>query len=114
MLSQRISISFPVKVSVSVREILEAPGKLLDIVVKPLEALARKALDPVLRKLQFNIELPRELASLAGQFDSLSSVLASVQSPVTKIEQALQVQVPNNYRNQISQLVNMTTAQLAR
>ena len=114
VMSKSISITFPVKVSVSVRQILEAPGKLLDIVVKPLEELARKALDPVLRKTKINISLPSELTSLPGQFDGLSSVLAGVQSPISKIEQALQVQVPQNYCNQLSHLVNMNTSQLAR
>jgi chaperonin cofactor prefoldin len=113
VMSKTISIKFPVKVSVSVRQILEAPGKLLDIVVKPLEKLARKALDPILSKTNIHISLPRELTSLSGQFDGLSSVLAGVQSPISKIEQALQVQVPQNYGNQISRLAKMTTSQLA-
>ncbi len=114
VMSMSISIKFPINVSVSVRQVLEAPGKLLDIVVKPLEELARKALDPVLRKTNINISLPRELTSLSGQFVGLSSVLAGIQSPISKIEQDLQVQVPQNYGNQISRLANMTTSQLAR
>jgi|GEM_PF-5722805 len=114
VMSKKLSIKFPVKVSVSVRQILEAPGKLIDVVVKPLTKLAEKALKPILGKVKVKVGLPRELKSLSGQLNKLKSMNAGLQSPISKVDNALRVQVPQNYRQQIGRLLSKSTSQLTR
>ncbi|REK17733.1 MAG: hypothetical protein DWQ37_05690 [Planctomycetota bacterium] len=114
VMNKRISIKFPVKVSVSVRQILESPGKVIDIAVKPLQALAQKILKPVLPKKSLTIKLPRELSALSGKLNGLSSALSRLQSPISKIDQALRTDVPKNFQTQINRLANTSTSQLGR
>ena len=48
--SLSFKIPFGKRVSFSVRTVIESPGKVMDIALKPLQKLAQKALQPVLGK----------------------------------------------------------------
>lgn len=114
VLSKKISIKFPVKVSVSVRQIIEAPGKLIDVVVKPLQKLAEKALKPVTKKFQINLKMPREITALTGKLNSLKSAANNLNSPTQKIEKALKKQIPGKFKSKLSNLVSKSTSNFAR
>ncbi len=113
VLSKKLTIKFP-KFSISLRQFLEAPGKLIDLVVKPLEKLARKILAPVLRKAKFKVPVPREVTRLSGQFDKLKSVASGLGSSIANVERSLNRQFPTNYRNKLGGLLRASTSQLTR
>ncbi|MEM6654396.1 MAG: hypothetical protein AAF596_01210 [Planctomycetota bacterium] len=112
VLSKKVSIKFPKKISISVRQVIEAPGKLIDIVLKPLQKLAEAALKPVLSKFQIRINMPREITALPGQMNGLRSI--NVNSPMGKIESALRKQVPRQFTSKVGQLLRASTASLTR
>ena len=114
VLSKKISIKFPVKFSVSIRQLLEAPGKVLDIVLKPLEKLAEKALSPVLKKLKLEVRVPGEVNSLTSKLNNLKSAVSGIGSSFDKVERALKSQLPNQYQNQVKSFLQKSTSQLTR
>lgn len=112
VMSKRISVKFPVKFSVSIRELLEAPGKVLDVVLKPLQKLADKALQPVLKKLKLEIKVPGQIGSIPNQMNGLQSKLNGLGKSISKVENALKKQVPQKFTSEINKLKNKSTSQL--
>lgn len=80
-LGKRLTIKIPLSkktVSFSIRQILEKPGNVIGVVLKPLEKLADKLLQPVLKKLKLEIKAPSGLTELSGQVAFLSSIDAEL------------------------------------
>lgn len=96
---KRISIKIPLtrkRVSFTTRQILVTPGKVLDIVLKPLEKLAKKALSPVLRKLNIRIQPPKGIAAMSRSLVSLqrngTKLTKSMDSLERKVDRELRPQ----------------------
>ena len=93
VLGKKLSIKIPFSkktLSVSVRDILEKTGQVLNIVLKPLEKLADKVLSPVLGKLKLEMKMPRGLDELNRQIDSLYSVDRKISSAINGLERQIQ------------------------
>ncbi|MCD0463756.1 hypothetical protein [Roseiconus lacunae] len=58
----------------TIREILEMPGQIVGVVLKPFEALADKALQPLLKKLNLQIKPPAGLAELTRELDRVQTI----------------------------------------
>ena len=112
VMSKKISVKFPVKFSVTIRQLLEAPGKVLDVVLKPLQKLANKALNPVLKKFKVEIKVSGQITSLSGKLANLKSQVNGVGNSISKMERALKKQVPKNYKNQLTKLIKKNASQL--
>ncbi len=115
VLSTRIAVKiFTKNIGFTVRQVLESPGKVLDVALKPLQKMADKALKPVLSKLHIQVQVPREIADLPKKFDGLKSVNDVADAPIAKVENALRLEMPKEYQNQIDLLAKTATSQLSR
>ena len=115
VLSTRIAIKILNKnIGFTVRQVLESPGKVLDVALKPLQKAADKALEPVLSKLHIQIQVPPEIADLPKKFDSLKSVNDVADAPIAKVENALRPEMPKEYQDQTDRLAKTATSQLSR
>lgn len=90
VLSKRIKIKIPVPpfktVSFSVKQIVETPGKVLDVVLKPLEAIARKMLSPITKKLKIGIKPPKGLAALSRLATTLPRTSTGITRAMSQLE----------------------------
>lgn len=91
-LGKRLTIKIPFTkktLTCTVRDILEKPGQIMNIVLKPLEKLADAALQPVLRKLKLEIKPPKGLAELESKLTSFSSAGRNLQNSVSDLDRHL-------------------------
>lgn len=107
-LGKRLTIKIPFSkksLSVTVREILEKPGKVLNVVLKPLEKLADKVLEPVLGKLKLEIQPPRGLAELGNSLVSFETKSRNLTTAIDSLERQLQSEL-NRQLGQLKARVN--------
>ncbi|MCC9657797.1 hypothetical protein [Rhodopirellula halodulae] len=100
-LGKELTIKVPFsrkKLQFSIREILEAPGKILGVVLKPLEALADKVLQPVLKELKVEIKAPKGLEELARELNSLPALQRSMQREADQFQRSLEQQLEQSFR----------------
>ena len=94
VMSKRLETKLPVppfkKVGFSVRDVLEQPGKVLDLALKPLETMAKKALEPVTKKLNLRIPPPKGFDDLARAMSQLSSAAKNLEGTLARCESQLQ------------------------
>ncbi|OYP35822.1 hypothetical protein [Rhodopirellula sp. MGV] len=84
-LGKQLSIKVPFSkktLRFSIREILEKPGEILGVVLKPLELLADKALQPILKKMNLEIKPPAGLEELSRQLDRANSLQRAIDQSV--------------------------------
>ena len=90
VMSKRISIKLPgrrsKRVGFTIRQILTAPGKVLDIVLKPLEKIAHRMLQPVLKKLNIRIKPPKGIRELAVALKNLPRVTTDLKRTMSQVE----------------------------
>ena len=111
----RIKIPFTKKyVTFSVRSILEAPDKIAKPVVKPLTALAKKALSPLTKKLKLNIKPPKEIAEIAAKLDSLKRKVVNLANAQMKMANAAKSQAITGYELAMSKIAEMNPSRLPR
>lgn len=107
VLSKRLSIKLPVPpfktVGFTIRQILEAPDKVLGVVLKPLEKLADAALKPVFGKLKIQIREPKGLAAMNRSVIQLPRTGASLGRSIASLEAKIQNEV-TPLANRFSQL----------
>ncbi|TWU00860.1 AAA family ATPase [Stieleria varia] len=75
-IGKRLTIKIPFSkksVSFTIRQILEKPGEVMNVVLKPLEKLADGILQPILGKMNLEIQSPKGLQELEQQLASLGS-----------------------------------------
>jgi hypothetical protein len=77
------------KFGFSVRQILEGPGKVADFVLTPFDALADKALTPVLKKFKLQLALPASFARIPTQLTAAAGKAPGLNGPVKELEAAL-------------------------
>ena len=97
----KIPLSKGKKVSFTVRKIIEAPGKILDIAVKPLTKAADKLLKPLTKNLKFNIKPPKEIQKISAQLDSLNRFSLNIDRPAFKLDSPVNLRAVEDYRNSI-------------
>ncbi len=114
VLSKRLTIKLPIppfkRVGFSVRDILEKPGKVIDIVLKPLEKLANKLLQPVIKKLHLRIKTPAGLDSLSRTLNQLPATANSLQRDLARYESRMQGQL----NQQVSEFQRIVQQKLRR
>ncbi|QDV64544.1 hypothetical protein [Crateriforma conspicua] len=75
--------------SFSVREILEKPQDIAGIILKPLNKIVDKLLDPLLSKLKLEIPSPKGLTELSRQLDEATRISRTAEQPLKMIESSL-------------------------
>ncbi|MCR9208655.1 MAG: hypothetical protein NXI28_10540 [bacterium] len=91
-LGKKLTIKLPFgkkTITFSIREILETPGKVLGVVLKPLEKLADKLLQPVLKELKLEIKAPSGIANLNSELNQLPSIEASLRREANQLQQQI-------------------------
>jgi chromosome segregation ATPase len=91
-LGKKLSIKIPFSkktVTFSIRDILEKPGKVLGVVLKPLEKLADKVLQPVLKELKLEIKAPSGIANLNSELNRLPAIEASLRREADQLQQQI-------------------------
>lgn len=91
-LSKTLTIKIPLSkksLSFSIREILEKPGQVLNVVLKPLEKLADAVLQPILSKLKLEIQPPKGLEDLSRRMDSIDSDGMNLSAAIDRLERRL-------------------------
>ena len=96
----------------TVRQVIEGPGKLLDIVLKPLEKLADKALKPILHSLKLEIKPPRKLEATEHSLDEVAKRQTTVTQSVAHLESALQGTGSAAFRKSLDELSGTSTSKL--
>ena len=87
-IGKRLTIKIPFtknSVSFTVREILEKPGEVIGIVLKPLELMVDGILQPILGKMHLEIQPPKGLAELEKQLASLDGFKHTLSSAIDKL-----------------------------
>lgn len=115
VLSKRFTLKIPFskkRVSFTVRQILESPGKVVDVLLKPFTALAKKALSPLTKKLQFNIKAPREIEELISKLNSLQNKVVNLANAQAKMANAAKSRAISSYRTAMKKISSMSTSQL--
>ena len=69
---------FGKRVGFTVRQVIEGPGKVADIFLKPLEKLADAALKPVLHALHLEVRTPRELVAIEHSLDAVGDHMTAL------------------------------------
>lgn len=111
----RIKIPFTKKyVTFSVRTILESPDKIAGVVVKPLTALAKKALSPLTKKFKLNIKAPKELAEISAKLDSLKRKVINLSNAQMKMANVAKSQAISSYQLAMSKISSLSTSSLRR
>ncbi|MEP3930399.1 MAG: hypothetical protein ABJM55_17045, partial [Rhodopirellula bahusiensis] len=101
-LGKKLSIKIPFSkktVSFSIRDILEKPGKVLGVVLKPLEKLADKLLQPVLKELKLEIKAPSGIANLNSELNQLPSIEASLRREANQLKQQITTRLQQIIQN---------------
>lgn len=101
-LGKTLSIKIPFgkkTITFSIREILEAPGKVLGVVLKPLEKLADKFLQPVLKELKLEIKTPSGIAKLTSELNQLPSLEASLRREANQLQQRVTTRLQQVIQN---------------
>ncbi|TWU66087.1 hypothetical protein V7x_16440 [Crateriforma conspicua] len=75
--------------SFSVREILEKPQAIAGIILKPLNKIVDKLLDPLLRKLKLEIPTPKGLTELSRQLDEATRISRNAEQSLQMLESSL-------------------------
>ena len=105
VLNRRISLKVLGKnYGFTVRQVIEGPGKLLDVILKPLEKLADAALKPVLHSLKLEIKPPRELAEIEHSLDAVAARQAKATQSIAQLESALQNTGLASFRKSLDEL----------
>ena len=97
-MSRQLSIRIPLTrrtYSITIRQLLEAPGNVLGIVLRPLEAMAFAILDPILAQFRVQIPPPNGLDALVNSLNGISSAHGNLNRSINAIEGRL-----NNVLNQ--------------
>ena len=111
----RIKIPFTKKyVTFSVRTILESPDRVGKVVLKPLTALAKKALSPLTKKLQLNIKPPKEIAEISAKLDSLKRKVVNLSNAQMKMANAAKSKAISSYQLAMSKIANLNPSRLPR
>ncbi|WP_145418554.1 hypothetical protein [Planctomycetes bacterium K23_9] len=87
-IGKKLTIKIPFSrksVSFTIRQILEKPGQVIGIVLKPLEKLADGILQPILGKMKLEMQPPKGLHELEQKLASLSSLNRSLGSACDKL-----------------------------
>ncbi|NQZ78635.1 MAG: hypothetical protein HRT61_21350 [Ekhidna sp.] len=100
------------EVTISIRNVLEAPGAVLDIAVKPLMKLADKLLSPITKKLKFDMKAPEELRKISAQLDAIAKNPFSLNGPSAKFDKPANIQAIENFRLAMKRFKATTTAKL--
>lgn len=117
VLSKRISFKIPFKkkkVSFTVRQVIESPGKIIGIAVKPLTAIAKKLLSPLTKKFKINIKAPSELREIEAKLASLQNKVLNLDRAQNKFRQDAKSQAIGKYRTAMIKLKSMTSSRLGR
>lgn len=115
VLSKRISFKIPFskkRVSFTVRQVLESPGKIIGVAVKPLTSIAKKLLSPLTKKFKINIKAPSELREIEAKLASLQNKILNLDSAQNKFRQNAKSQAITKYRAVMSKLKSMTGSRL--
>jgi DNA repair exonuclease SbcCD ATPase subunit len=108
-LGKRLTIKIPFSkksLSFTVRDILEKPGKVMNVVLKPLEKLADAVLQPVLKKLKLEIQPPKGLTELGNSLVSVESAGRNLANAISGLERQLQSELDrqlNQLRSRMNQ-----------
>jgi prefoldin subunit 5 len=84
---------------VSIRDILEKPGELMTVVLKPLEKLADKVLQPVLGKMKLQVQAPRGLEELSLEFGRLPKIHSDLNRLANELQDRLATKLDLRYRS---------------
>ncbi|MEK6236925.1 MAG: hypothetical protein N2C14_19630, partial [Planctomycetales bacterium] len=115
-LSKRLSFKIPFTkktVSFTVRQVIESPGKILKIALKPLTAISKKILRPFAGKFKINLKAPPQIAQLSKQFDSLRGRALNMDAAHRKLNAAARSQAATAYRSALNRLIVMTVGRLS-
>jgi hypothetical protein len=82
----------------SVRDILEKPGEVIGIVLKPLEKLVDKLLQPILRKAKLEMRVPRGLNELSAQVTRILQIERELSGALSQLERHLDRELENQIR----------------
>ena len=115
VLSKAITINLGFKkFTFTVRKVIESPGKVVDVALKPLQKLASKVLAPVMKKVKIKINVPREITAMTKQMDQLRSMASNINGSISKIQRATQKKISQNFTNQLQKINSKTTSSLTR
>ncbi|KAA5545442.1 hypothetical protein FYK55_07270 [Roseiconus nitratireducens] len=76
-----------------IRDILEKPGDVMNVVLKPLEMMADKLLQPVLGKLKLEIPTPKGLDQLEARMERVDASGRSLLNGLGQLERQLQIEL---------------------
>ena len=108
----KIPFSKGKKVSFTVRKIIETPGKILAIAVKPLTKIAEKLLKPLTKNIKFDIKAPKELQKISFQLDALNRFSFNIDRPFMKFNSTKNKQAIENYRNTLKKFTGTKTSSM--
>lgn len=102
------------KFSFTVRQVIEAPGKIADWILKPVTKAAKKLLEPITSKFKINIDPPAELKQISAQLDAINRASFNIDSPFAKFNNPANLNAIENYRAALKKLRATTTVSLTR
>lgn len=86
------------EVSFSVRDILEKPGEVIGIVLKPLEKMADKLLQPILSKANLEIKAPAGLNELSDQVSKIMQLDRDLNRAIADLQRQLERELDGHIR----------------
>lgn len=116
VLSKKLGFKIPLskkEVSFTVRQVIEAPGKVLDIALKPLTKIAEKLLKPLTKNLKFDIKAPKELQKISVQLDAINRFSLNLDRPSMKFDSPVNTKAIENYRAALKKFVTTKTVNLS-
>ena len=108
----KIPFSKGKRVFFTVRQVLETPGKVLDIAVKPLTKIAQKLLKPLTKNLKFDIKAPKELQQISAQLNTINRFSLNIDRPTMKLD--TNTQAIGDYRTALKKLSHTKIAYLSK
>ena len=113
VLSKKLTLKLPFKtIRISVRQVIQSPGKVLDVALKPLTKLANKALKPVTSKLQPNIKVPKQLAQIPQELERLKSNTLNLDRYEQKLQNVANSNSLKKFQRSMQQLASTSTSKI--
>ena len=115
VLDKKIVFKIPLskkKVTFSIRKILEAPGKILKVAVKPLTKIAEKALKPFSKKFRINLKAPAEIARMQKQLEQLTRANLGLDLFSNASDQFQNSVAVRNFERSLNSVIQKRTTQL--
>ncbi len=105
VLNKKLTINlFKLHYNFTVRQVLEGPKNIAGPVLKPLQAMADKALEGVMKSLHLKLQAPKEIREMLAQIEKVANASRNFMNSIAASQRSLDTQFLKSFQQSLAKL----------